>query len=73
MADNEIVLQQDNCAPDGLEYFDIRFQQIVGMSRHDFMAIAERSSTDNDYFMEWSYNGYVLSINAGDQYFVLSK
>lgn len=73
MDDNKILLQQDDCAPDSLKYFDIRFQQIVGMSRHDFMAVAERSSVDDDYFIEWSYNGYVLSINAGDQFFVLSE
>lgn len=63
------IIQQDDCAPDALQFFDEEFNKIVGESRNDFMKTAKLYS--NCYTSCYTKGDYELSISAEDPYWKL--
>lgn len=66
------LTQQDDCAPDSLECFDKRFEQIVGCTRKEFQTKATRKDVDEGYNTYWTFENYILEIHADDPYYKLS-
>ena len=65
------LFQQDDCAPDSLEHFESKLYEEVGTSLQVFKDQAEFTCDLN--FMDWVLDGYVLSISAGDPFYILAK
>lgn len=65
------LFQQDDCAPDSLEYFESKLYEEVGVSLAGFKSQGEFTCGIN--FMDWVLDGYVLSISADDPFYILSK
>lgn len=65
------LFQQDDCAPDSLEYFESKLYNEVGTSLSCFKEQGE--FTCGPDFMDWVLDGYVLSISADDAFYTLSK
>lgn len=73
MGNREILLVQDDCAPDAFETFESEFIKITGLKCSKFKVISEKKGFNNGYRTEWILNDYVLSIEAGDPWYVLEK
>lgn len=65
------LFQQDDCAPDFLEYFESKLYNEVGTSLSCFKEQGELTCGLNS--MEWVLDGYVLSISADDPFYILSR
>lgn len=65
------LFQQDDCAPDSLEYFESKLYEEVGVSLAGF--IYQGEFTHKGDLMDWILDGYVLSISADDPFYILSK
>lgn len=66
------LTQQDDCAPDSLEYFDKRFEKILGCTRKEFKNKSVYTSVDDGYSHYWRFENYILEIHADDPYYKLS-
>lgn len=65
------LFQQDDCAPDSLEYFESKLYEEVGVSLIGFKDQGE--FTHGGDCMDWVLDGYVLSVSADDPFYILSK
>ncbi len=65
------LFQQDDCAPDSLEYFENKLYEEVGFSLAEFKYQGEFTCGLN--FMDWVLDGYVLSVSSDDPFYILSK
>lgn len=65
------ILQQDDTAPDALEYFQEQLIRETGLSLWDFQQKAFRA--DFPMGMIWSHKGYRLSWFADDPFYTLEK
>ncbi|MCK9543755.1 MAG: hypothetical protein M0R03_17180 [Novosphingobium sp.] len=68
-----LLLVQDECAPDSLEYFDKKFLTIVGESRESFKKTAVKRTYLDDLIFEWSKNNFILHISGDFPFYSLSK
>lgn len=75
MSDMKIVLQEDDKAPDARKYFGKAFDKETGGCFKTLMGHC--ANRDDGYCLYWDLtmpNGvYVLSLEAGDPFFKLSK
>lgn len=65
------VLQEDDCAPDSLEYFEAQMQEKLGLNIAEFKAKAEHSVKD-DCDM-WVFNGYRLEVSPDHPWYTLAE
>lgn len=64
-----LILEQDECAPDSLEYFERDMKEKIGISLQEFKKNALVVENDYDYILE--YCGYRLQTSADNQYWKL--
>jgi len=67
------LLQQDDCAPDALEYFIKDLKEKFDIDFNIFKDKSEVKSLECEYYTEYHYNGYFLEISADDPYYKLAK
>lgn len=70
--DYKVILQQDDCAPDSLEYFIEKFKELISISPSEFRHDATKEEIDNGYQTDFYLGDYKLSICADDPYWSLS-
>lgn len=66
-----IILQQDDCAPDSLEFFERDFTNETGLTIQEFKDKA-RIETCNIGF-SWTVGDYCLEWYCDDPFYALSK
>jgi len=64
------LFQQDDCAPDSLEYFNYQLQEKTGMSISEFKATGTRADPD-DMTIRHLNDIYYLDYCADDPYYEL--
>lgn len=69
----QTILEQDDAAPDSLEYFDKRFEELVGITRQEFTSKAEKRVVDGGYSVFYKWQNYQLETHADWPYWVLSE
>ena len=72
MNKRELLLAQDDCAPDSLEYFIKEMQEKFGLSIKDFKEDGEEDLV-NEILQEWRLGEYVLSFSGDDPYYRLER
>lgn len=67
-----LLLQQDDCAPDSLEYFHKKFSELTG---YNFLDWYNNVATNlkNGYDIVYSDGTWQIELNAGDPYWKLYK
>lgn len=68
MKNMKTILEQDDCAPDSLEYFDKKFKEITGENRYDFIKSSKYVNNDS-YFKD----NYILSTSIDGPYWRLEE
>ena len=63
------IIQEDDCAPDAFEYFNIKFQEITGMDVYEFQEKAERN--DDEMTIRYVLGKYILEYAAYDPFYLL--
>lgn len=66
-----LILQQDDRAPDALEYFEREFIKLTGQSLTDFKDGAARIDTDEGEHIEWCGGEFKLCVSADDPFYSL--
>lgn len=67
----KILLQQDDAAPDSLEMFNKKFEQLMLITPDKFKAAAKYTSVDDGYSHYYQIGVYTLEIHADDPYWLL--
>lgn len=71
------LLVQDDAAPDGLQYFESKFKQLMNCTLKEFKAKALKEDDEDGYCTEWVWENegfqYRVSIEAGDPWYKLYK
>lgn len=67
------VLQQDECAPDSLEYFEKDFIKETNFSLRDFISKSELTTSEDKTTITHSFNEYVLKWSCEDPFWTLYK
>lgn len=67
----KLILMQDDCAPDSLEFFDKQMFDLLGMDIEMFKSISIKK-TQPDYF-KYIDGEYYLEISADDPFWKLYK
>lgn len=73
MATKIIVLQEDECAPDALEYFQINFELMFNISFKEWLKKAEYKDIDDGYGSEYTLGDIEVSYYADAPYWVIYK
>lgn len=68
----DIILMEDDCAPDARESFESEFIRIVGISLKEFKSKATHTTEDNGYYQYWCYEAFILQFSADDPYYTLA-
>lgn len=66
----KILLQQDDCAPDSLMSFGIRFKEITGVSFRDWVA-GKQNTSRGDYSISFEDDTHMVSCDSSDPYWTL--
>lgn len=66
------VCEEDECAPDALEYFSKAVEKETGVSLHYFKQTAVRTMED-EYEIKWEFGNYLLLIAADYPFYILFK
>lgn len=69
----ELVLQQDDAAPDSEIYFKKKFKEMFEEEFTDFLKAAEQESQDNGFTFLWKKDNLIVEISADDQYYKVFK
>lgn len=67
------LLQQDDCAPDSLEYFEKEFIKITKMNIKTFESKADYSLVDDGMTMRWELDDWILEYSADDPFYQLHE
>ena len=67
------VLQQDDCAPDSYEWFEIEFEKMFDISFKDWKKKATREIIDEGYGFKFTLDGIEAYQDAGDPWWTVSK
>lgn len=65
------LFQQDDCAPDSLEYFLKSFQKTTEMTMGEFVKKAELKTENDSMTMQWWYSKWVLEYSGDDPFYIL--
>lgn len=65
----KILFQEDDCAPDALEYFEEKMQSLLHLSIKEFQNIAQAKSYDTG--TDWSYEDKILRWCQEDPFYAL--
>lgn len=68
----ELILQQDDCAPDSYESFMKQFEQLMGKSFDDWKS-QDAIRHSNDSSISFESTDHFVDIHADDPYFKLYK
>lgn len=68
-----VILQQNDCAPDSLEFFEKAFEKKYGFSFWDFKKKAERISEEDGYFIKFILGDIEATISADSPFWVVSE
>lgn len=60
----QLILAEDDCAPDAREYFDKDMVKLTGLTSHQFQRDSIASSPDEGYTMFWKKDGWTLTGSA---------
>lgn len=71
MKNRKQIAAQDECAPDSLEYFNVRMKLLCGLDVDEFKAKAERIN-DGDR-IRWRFSNLELQYAADHPYYVLYR
>ena len=66
-----LVLQQDDCAPDALEYFCANFKDLMGMPVEAFKKASLRETFDEGRGLRWTRGDFMLEFHCEDPYYQL--
>jgi hypothetical protein len=66
-----MLLQQDDCAPDVLEYFCRDFKGLMNMSVEEFKSLATHEVYDEGRGMQWRCKGVTLEYHCEDPFYCL--
>lgn len=70
----ELVLMEDDCAPDAREYFEKKLYDLLGWTIREFQDEAGPPTiSDDELHMEWSVHNWVLSYDGDDPYYKLHR
>ena len=69
----ELILMQDDCAPDAREYFEKDLVKITGMTIGEFQHQHGEPDMEDEMHMEWIHEDYVLSYDGDDPWYKLHK
>lgn len=67
----EILIQQDDCAPDALEVFEKDFEYLTKMTIQEFQKVAFEVPFEMGFV--WSHKGYRLEWFCDDPYYTLKE
>lgn len=71
--EHKYLIQQDDCAPDSLEYFNEQMKKITGLYVHEFQKKGKETTTEKDNFISFSYENFILEIFPEDPFWKLRK
>ena len=60
----KLILQEDDCAPDAIEYFGHEFERITGLTVDEFKKKSFRAPLQDAFI--YSHKGYRLMFSADD-------
>ena len=64
-----LILQQDDCAPDALEFFLKDFEKMFSMTLQEFKKQALRREVDDGYEIIYTRDDIEVTIEAGDPWY----
>lgn len=67
----KVIAQEDDCAPDALEYFNKSMAKETGMNVEEFKAKAIKVEFKMGY--EYTYREFALSWYADDPFYLLER
>lgn len=71
---SRLLLQQDDCAPDALEFFERDFPAAAGgLTLAEFKLRARREDFDDGFATYWYLGRLILSISADDPFYELHE
>jgi hypothetical protein len=65
------LFQQDDCAPDSMEYFEEQLVKEIGINSYKFKLDAKFKEADMT--LSWELNGYLLEYSGDDPFYILYK
>ena len=65
------ILEQDDCIPDSMVYFEEKFQEVTGMTTTHFKLVSRKKHTEDCFI--WVWEDYKLSYAADWPYYVLER
>ena len=69
---SRLILQQDDCAPDAMEFFEREFPaKADGLTLEDFKRRAQYTSFLDGFESRWKYRNLILVISADDPFYAL--
>lgn len=69
----EVVLSEDDCAPDAREYFNREFRQYSALDVATFKSLAQLKESDDGLTLSWVLGDVELSISADDPFYIVRK
>lgn len=68
MKKTKVVLKQDDCAPDSMEFFEQEFQDMFSIEWKEWLRLSKKTENDNDYVIERTDGEIIASCSADSPY-----